>query len=191
MALLKPLTDVAEAAERLGTAVVRMEGVPGDERQQYRNVVAETFDVLQQAISFPANRLSKILNVPEAKFADELAALADFGEWERLERAAYLCEPLRAAGREMDGLLDKVKGHLATRDWKRLRELTERLLGGEPEFAYLITSSLQRLSAMAEEARSSQAGYRKAQKAVKRYRDHLQQLRQLLLAKQLEFYNAI
>ena len=91
----------------------------------------------------------------------------------------------------MDGLLDKVKGRLATRDWNRLRDLTRALLGGEAEFARLISSSLERLSAMAEAARRSSAGYRKARSAVERTRARLMELRQLLLAKQLEFFEAI
>ena len=91
----------------------------------------------------------------------------------------------------MDGLLDNLKGRLATRDWKRLRELVERLLGGEPEFAHLISSSLRRLSEMAAEARTSPEGYRKARRAAERTRDGLQDLRRRLLTKQVEFYDVI
>ena len=192
MVEIKPLNEIADTVERFGEAVVALEAVPGEERAQYRKVVADTFDILQQAISLPANRLTKLLAMTdENRFADELVLLAEFEGWERLERAASLCEPLRACGREMDGLFDRLKGRLATRHWKRLRELTEHLLGGEAEFAYLISASLRRLSGMADAARSSPAGFRRARQAVERTRDHLQDLRRRLLAKQVEFYEAI
>jgi hypothetical protein len=189
---IKPLNDIADTVERIGSAILKAEGISGDERLRYRQVVADTFDILQQAIALPANRLTKLLGVhDQGRFSADLGGLAELDGWERLERAAYLCEPLRASGREMGGLLDSVKASVALRDRKRFRELTERLLGGEAEFAHLISSSLHSLSALAEEARSSPAGLRKARRAVERTRDRLQDLRRRLLEKQLEFYEVI
>ena len=169
-----------------------MEALPGGERAGYRQVVGDTFDILQQAISLPCNRLTKLMAVKDqAKFADELEGLADLPGWAKLEKAAFLCEPLRACGREMDGLLDNLKGRLTTRDWKRLRELVERLLGGEPEFAHLISSSLRRLSEMAARSTDVARGLPQSASCGRANRDGLQDLRRRLLTKQVEFYDVI
>ena len=190
--MLDPVSDVVDSAFKVGDAVVRTEGIAGDERQRYRDVVAETFDVLQQVLALPANRLTKLLAIDDqAEFANELSAVADLQGWEVLERKAYLCEPLRACGREMEGMFDKIKGHVAVKDWDRLHLLVEQLLLGEAQFAMMISASLLNLSAMAPDARASTKGHQNARRAVDRERTRYRDLRKRLITKELEFYDTI
>ena len=88
-------------------------------------------------------------------------------------------------------MFDKIKGHVAIRDWERLHLLVEQLLLGEAQFAMLISGSLSNLSAMASDARASTEGHQAARRAVDRTRTRFRDLRKRLIVKEREFYDAI
>jgi hypothetical protein len=90
----------------------------------------------------------------------------------------------------MEGMFDGLKGRIAVRDWRKLKQLIDRLLGGEAEFAHLISSSLKRLADMTTSA-SSPDDLRKARGAARRTRDNHQDLRRRLLEHHLKFYEVI
>jgi hypothetical protein len=91
--LLNAINTLIEIGER----VIKL---PSNERQYYRNVVRETFDVLNSALVLVINRLGSLLVIPfeDDQQFNELRNLDNFQEWIQIERSVGLCEVLRAAG---------------------------------------------------------------------------------------------
>ena len=99
------LSDSVEVVERVANDVGQLEGLPGRQRDRYRRVVNETFELLHQTVSLPINALGDLLLTPEpAAFAEKLARMGNFQAWRDLEHQVRLSRNLRAAGREMEGL---------------------------------------------------------------------------------------
>jgi hypothetical protein len=159
------LNDVSGTAKNFIDIGERLVNLPAKERQYYRAVLTETYRLLDTAILIPITRLDKMLTIPlssKSKFIGELRSLDSVKDWRKIEREVNLCEPLYAAGQEMDGATRQLKGRLAIRNRQQLRNLINQLLDGERGFSYLISNSLKNLASMADNSKTSYAEKRKA-----------------------------
>ena len=167
--------------------------LPKNERKKYRDVVNDTFTMLDSALTLVLNRLGDLLQMTDKdRFASELRSLQYHPEWTQLEREVRLCNNLRAAAREMDAVQDRIKGKLSLKDRRSFRELVDYILDrGEQQLAGFIVRSLANLSALADSAMNSDDGHRKAKQVVRRAREKFNKSRMALIEQQVELYKKI
>jgi hypothetical protein len=186
------LSDSVEVVERVAKDVGQLEGLPGRQRDRYRRVVNETFELLHQTVSLPINALGDLLLTPEpAAFAEKLARMGNFQAWRDLEHQVRLSRNLRAAGREMEGLGDRLTGRVAVRDWPAFKELVRRLVEGEGGFADMVFQSLYALSTRSGEALAGAAAYKRLREAVRRSRTKLEDVRLRVIRAQVRMLDTI
>ncbi len=191
MSFLEELANTVDNVKRLGKQITDL---PVNERELYRDAVGETFTLLDSAINLMLSRLGTILSIPPSNqqgFIDELYRLNDFKEWEDIERAVSLCQPLRNAGNKLQGSMTIEKDSLSESDRQGLIGLINRLLAGESGFANLISNSLGNLTMMANNVSKSPTDYQKARNAVLEIRNRLKSERKKLIAAETEFYDKL
>ncbi len=198
-AVLKPLTDALDVAERIGRGVLAIEGIPGDERQRYRAAVEATFDILHQSVVLLLNRVGDILNMDldpnqpthRTKLAMELKGLGNIAGWHDIERQVRLCSRLRMTRREMEGMRDRLSGKVALADWQGFKGLVDALLLGESALANTLAGAMFQLAQRATAARRSPAEAEAALQALDRMLIQLGQVRLLIVKKQVELLETI
>lgn len=185
-------SDIIDTIEQLGKGVIALKNLPKKERQHYRDVLSETYTLLDSAVGLILCRLGDLLQIEDRKdFLKELRSLNNFNEWENIERNVRLCSNLRATGREMQGLADKLLLHISLRNSIAFDRLMYQILESEGRLADFIGSSLSHLADMADMASKSSKGYAKAMKAVRETRDALSKERKSLISSEIEFYKYI
>jgi hypothetical protein len=197
--LLGTLKDTVDVVVTVGEGVVKLEDLPGRERQRYRDAVDATFEILRQAVGLLSNRLRDIHNqdldpskaADRAKLARELRALDDLEAWHTLEGEVRLCSGLRVAKREMEGLRDRLSGRIALEDWNGFHEMVDALLAGESALAKTLAGALYRLAQMEGSARTTKEGATAALRAIDRTWQGLKDIRLRIMTKHVEFYDAI
>lgn len=191
----KKLSDMVGSAIELGGAAAALKYVPEERRKHYREVIEETFSLLDSALMLIVRRLKDILLIAEsdkARFADELKRLDNIEEWEQLERDVRLCRSLRIASREMDSLQAELKDRISIKDRETLRYLIQIVLReGEGSLAQFISSSLYSLSNKLNAAGEPSEVYARAVEAVRKTRDSLLEERNKLVQAQMRFFEII
>jgi hypothetical protein len=201
-AVVSPFGELNQAIDvvvKVGDGVVKLEKIPGNERQRYRDAVDATFEILEQAVGLLSNRLGDIHNqeldpsraADRTKLARELRALNDIDAWHKLEGRVRLCSSLRATGREMKGLRDRLTGRIALKDWKGFDQMVNALLSGESALAQTLVDALFRLSDLEDPAKKSEEGAIAAMQAIDKSWEGLIEMRRLIMKKHVQFYDAI
>ena len=189
------LSAMINSVMELGKAAVALKDVPDKQREHYREIIDETYSLLDSALMLIIRRLGDLLLIEEtdkARFANELKRLDNYGEWEQLERDVRLCRPLRAASREMESIHTKLKDKISIKDRESLDHLIRYILReGEGSLANFISSSLYELSTKLDEACDRSEVYKRAIDAVHKTRDTLREERKRLIQSQVDFYNII
>ena len=127
-----------------------------------------------------------------ALFFDEVKRLDNFEEWHQVERDVRLCRSLRATGREMSILGERLKNMIALRNKEKFSFNVFNILEvGERELADLIADSLYKLVIKAEKTPEDSEGYKKLKRAVKKMRDTFRKERMKLISAELEFFKQI
>ncbi len=195
----RALNDAVDVVTKVGDGLVTLEGLPGRERQRYRDAVDATFQILEESVGLLSNRLGDIRNQAldpakpddRSKLSNELRPLADYEAWHRLEGEVRLCSSLRVTRREMDGLRDRLSGRIALKDWDGFDQMVSALLAGESALANTLAGALYNLSATAPAAEASERGAMAALRAVDRTWRNLRDLRRRIMSKHIDVYEAI
>ena len=190
------LSGMISSVIELGKAAVALKDVPVEQRKHYRDIIDETYSLLDSALMLLIRRLGDLLLIAEkdkAKFADELKRLDNFQEWEQLERNVRLCRPLREAAAEMDSLQTKLKNKISLKDQQTLQRLINYVLRqGEASLAEFLSRSLYDLASIRlEEPGKASEVYNNAVAAVRKKRDELKLERRKLIESQIRFIDTI
>ncbi len=187
----KIFSDVVDALEKIAKAVIELKNIPRNKRNQYREAVAKSYQLLNSATNLIILRLGDILLLDsQTRFVSELRKLDNDQGWMTIERDVRLCANLRDVHPDMDGLLSRII-HFRGRDWANARELVDRLLEREGTLAGYISTRLAALARMATKTRTSMAQYRKARAAVERVRDTVKRERMRLIRSEVSFLDAL
>ena len=105
------ITDFSEMVDTLVKAwdvVKKAKEFTSDERKKYREVIDNTYTMLDSAILLVLNRLGDIIMTRKrTEFVNELRGLYNFSEWEQIEKNVRLCKNLRYAGSEMTKIWER------------------------------------------------------------------------------------
>ncbi len=184
--------DIIDTIEQLGKGIIALKNLPKKERQHYRDVLSETYSLLDSAVNLVLCRLGDILQIEDRKdFIKELRLLNNFDKWMDIERNVRLCSNLRATGREMQALGDKLLRRISLSKPYDFERLVRQILEGEGSLADFIGFALSDLANMADMASKSSGGYSKAKQAVRKTRDVLSKERKSLISSEIEFYRYI
>ena len=188
---VKVFSDAVDALEKIAKALVELRNIPRNQRAQYRNAVAKSYQLLNTATNLIILRLDDVLLLnDQAVFASELRKLGNNKEWMNLERDVRLCSNLRDVHGDMDGLLSRMI-HFRGRDWSNARDLVDRLLEREGTLADYIGARLSHLAQMADTAAGSANEYQQVRLAVERVRNHVKRERIRLLRSEVKFQDAL
>jgi hypothetical protein len=190
---IKVFTDVIDALEKVCKAVIAITEIPKSQRQKIVLAVEESFTLLNSAINLVIHRLGDLL-LEDSKelFIKDLRRLDNHHEWSDLEREMRLCRRLREVHSEIDSFtLRTMPLRMGSKDWKNVRVLVDEILEREGELASFISRKLSALSDLAKEAKSSDDGYKKTVRTIKRVRTRLRRERQRLIEAELTFLESI
>lgn len=190
---VKLFSDVIDALEKVGKAVLSIKNIPARQRKRYQDAVKDAFTLLNSAVNLVLHRLGDVLLADTKKeFVTELRRLDNSKEWWKLEREVRLCRKLREVHPEIDGFtLTKMPLRLGSRDWNSVRILVDQILEREGELADYISSRLTRFAGMASKAGRSSKESDRARKSISRARKALEKERVRLLSAELQFLKAI
>jgi hypothetical protein len=189
---IKVFSDMIDALEKAGRGFVALVDLSASERQRYREVLGETYSLLDSAIMLVVIRLGDLLQLSDQdriSFLEELRGLDNFKEWSRIERDVRLCSNLRAARRDMSTLGNRLRVQVAVGNSPDFRDLLDFVLESEGSLADFISNSLTKLAQLADEAQSGSRGYKRAVKAVHETRESLKMERQKLITSEIKFYS--
>ena len=183
--------DMLDAVEQLGKGIKALTDLPEKDRNRYREVIGETYSLLDSALTMVINRLGDISHIEkDQEFLQSVRELDNLAEWTQLERDVRLCSNLRTAGREMSILWNKLKGRVTLRNQDDFFRLVYHCLEqGEGKLADHINSSLEQLSAAG--AAATPEVVKELRGDVISIRRVLQEERRLLIEKELSLYSSI
>lgn len=184
---VKIFTDVIDALEKVGKALVALKNIPKQKRERYITAVTDAFTLLDSAITLVINRLGDVAaNQNDADLRSELLRLDSSKEWLAIERDVRLCRNLRIAHAEVDSFVLSFMAELSGRDWDNVRCLVDQVLEREGELADFIASSLSRLAGLARDP----TAFKKARAEVDATASAVKAERRRLIASELEFLKA-
>ncbi|MBS1722445.1 MAG: hypothetical protein JSS66_05500 [Armatimonadetes bacterium] len=176
------LAEAVGVLKELGDGLTKLTGLPKERREHYRQVLDETFTVLDQALLLVTGRLADTLRVRvqngDQAFMVELAQLQYVQEWEKLERDVRLCRSLREQSDEMRHLFSNIGDRLALKDPNSFWRMVACVLEGERTLADQITEMLSGLSRVIDP--------KVAAEGVKQGVETLRVLRRQLIESQIE-----
>ncbi len=185
-------SDLIDALGKAGGWLQSMANLPRSERDRYRQVLDDTHQLIHATITMIILRLGDILRISdEGEFLKEVYGLENYTEWMETERKFRLCQSLRTALRETEGVIADLRGRISTNDWDALLEQMQLILRSENELANYIG---QRFAALAFRARDVQSGSQTARDIrveVEAMRDALKQERAQLLRYEVELLDII
>jgi hypothetical protein len=171
--------------------IAKFAAIPEGEREHYREVMGDTYELLHSATSLVQNRLSRLLQIDDqGVFIRELRGLDNLDEWKDMERNVHFCHKLDAARYEMQTLMGRLKG-LSVPNWDDLNRHVDRVFVREGTLAEFINYSLLHLARMSDDAARSSTGYEMARKAVLETRDAVDKERNSLISSEREFRDEV
>jgi hypothetical protein len=149
---IKIFTDVIDALEKVGKALVSLQNIPRQKRERVITAVTDAFTLLDTATTLVINRLGDVaMSESEAELRSELLRLDSTKEWLAIERDVRLCRNLRIAHSEVDSFVLSFMAQLSGKDWDNVRCLVDQVLEREGELADFIANSLSRLAGLARD----------------------------------------
>jgi|SRR5262245_8599735 len=188
---VKIFTDVIDALEKVGKALVSLKNIPKEKRERYLTAVTDAFTLLDSAVTLVIIRLGDVAaSENEAELSSELLRLDSSKEWLAIERDVRLCRNLRIAHAEVDSFVLSFMVKLSGRDWDNVRCLVDRVLEREGELADFIASSLSHLAGFARAQTSDPTALTKARAEIDTTASAVKAERRRLIASELEFLKA-
>ncbi|MCX7790916.1 MAG: hypothetical protein N2378_09780 [Chloroflexaceae bacterium] len=134
--------SLIDALGKIGGWLKSMASLPRSERDRYRQVLDDAHQLIHATLTMIILRLGDILRIAdEAEFLKEVYGLENYTEWMKTERKFRLCQSLRVALRETEGVIADLRGRISTNDWDTLLEQMRLILRSENELAKLRNKS--------------------------------------------------
>lgn len=153
---IKLFSDLIDTLGKVGAGLKALADLPRNEREQYRQVLDETNQLIHTTLNMIILRLGDILRDPdESSFLGKVYELENYTEWMETERKFRLCQSLRVAVRETEGLRKRLAGKMSVNDWDALLGQMHLILRSEGELANYIG---EHFADLAFRARGAQAG---------------------------------
>lgn len=183
----KLFTDLIEILGKVAKGFKTLKDIPRKERDKFREVMDETYRLIDTTLNMVIIRLGDIL-LPdqENEFIEEVSKLNNYNGWIQAEREFRLCRSLRIALRETQSLYDRLTGSFSTQDWDTLLHQMEFVLATEGELAWFIGIQFQKLVDSA-----STKSLDETRKIVIKFRDALKTEREALIKQEIELYSIV
>ncbi|MDZ7652135.1 MAG: hypothetical protein U5L03_06000 [Burkholderiaceae bacterium] len=186
---IKIFSDMLDALGKITSALKAAASLPKAEREQYRQVIGQNYQLLDTTLGMIAIRLGDILlPASDAKFVEEVAKLDNYVEWMRIEREFRMCQSLRAALSEIKHFSGKLKARVSVNDIDALIKLMEGTTATEDDVAEFISA---RFHDLAFAARASNADIVKLRDDVRAFRDALLSERRRLIRDEVELGSTV
>jgi hypothetical protein len=186
--LVKSFSDLTNTAIELGNSLMSL---PSEKRESFRNVVDETYQVINTAIVIVINRLGKIIEIGNnhQELKRQLTGLNNAEEWEEIHQKVYTCNLLRAIRKEMDSLRASVTNKLSGSSVKELKILMDVALREEKQLGIYINNHIKQMAQLAD---AVVPGENKAiLDSVKSVREKLKAEQMRLMDEHIKFYDLI
>jgi len=189
---MKFFSDLITALGKVGSGLKALADLPKAEREKYRQVMDETYRLIDTTINMVIIRLGDILHLDDdQQVLDEVSKLDNFDGWYKAEREFRLCQSLRVAVCETETLRSRLAGPISTKDWDALLQQMENMLTTESEVALFIA---QQFNTLAQEARDLTADAGKTSAVRDQaigFRDALIAERQRLIQQEMQLYEIV
>jgi hypothetical protein len=187
---LKLFNELIDTFGKVVNGLKTIVNMPRAERERYRDVLSETFRLIDTTLNMVIIRLGDVGRVQDdTMFLREAGGLDNSADWVKAERAFRLCESLRVAVREAESLPVKAIGVVSANDWKGLLQTMREIAGAEWTIADYISTQLGTLTVA---ARSSAAGNTaQIRTDVDAVRQMLIGERKKLLKQEVELYSIV
>jgi len=183
---IKIFSDLIDALSKVTYALKAAAALPKAEREQYRQVVGQSYQLLDTTLGMIAIRLGDILlPASQPTFIDEVAKLDNCPEWIRIEREFRMCLSLRAALSEINHFSGKLKAQVSVHDIDALIEMMERTTATEGDIAGFIS---ERFRGLASEACTPGVDIAKLRGEVTSFREALLSERRRLIRAEADLY---
>src|SRR4051794_40084452 len=171
--------------ETTAKAIRALAGIPAAQRTKYRDVLDETFTLLDATLNMVTIRLGNIVLEPlDDQMVHEAGALANWQEWENAERQLGLCHALRTAVSEAGRVQSNLVASISIAEWEDLKGQMNGILNSEGALAQYITNHFQEMWSVASNPGS--VNPRELRKKLLEFRQALKEQRQLLLEQERE-----
>ncbi len=189
MAEIKIFTDFIDALGKVTDALKRAASIPKNERDRFRQVMADNYRLIDTTLNMIIIRLGDILlPTKEPSFVQEVESLDNFGSWMQAEREFRLCGSLRAALREMQSFSGDFKARVSVRDIDALISIMEGTTAVEHDVADFIST---RFRDLADAARVPGCDSARLRQGIKTFRNSLLNERQLLIQNEIKLYSIV
>lgn len=170
-------------------ALSKITKLPKAEREQYRQAIEQSYQLLDTTLGMIAIRLGDILlPASQPEFIDEVAKLDNCAEWIRIEREFRMCQSLRAALSEIKHPSGELKARVSVHDIHSLIEMMEGTTATEGEIAGFIS---ERFRGLASEARTPGVDIAKLRGEVTSFREALLSERRRLIRAEDDLYETV
>jgi hypothetical protein len=188
---IKIFSDVIDALEKVGKALVTLKNIPKQKRKNYIDAVSSSFTLLDSALMLVINRLNDIALIKNGKdLAPELLRLNNSKEWMTLEKDMRLCSNLRMAYGEVDSFVLSFMANLTGSDWNNVRCLVDQVLEREGQLADFLASSLSHLAKLPATQSSKTATLKKTYAEINATIEAVKAERRRLIVSELTFLKA-
>lgn len=147
---LKFFTDIIDSLSKIFSTIKSIANLPKENREEIRAKLGETFTMLNTSLNMVIIRLGDILRITdENNFRMELSQLSFNSAWINAEREFRLCQALKHALSEWEGLSASLVKTISTKDWEELKGYMKQILGNEWELADFIANKFSQFQAQA------------------------------------------
>ena len=189
---MKLFTDLIDALGKVVGGLKVLADLPKAERDKYRQVMDETYRLIDTTINMVIIRLGDILYLDgDQQFLDEVSKLDNFDGWYNAEREFRLCQSLRVAVRETETLRRHLAGSISTKDWDALLQQMKNILTTESEVAQFIAQQFDTLAQEARDATDDAENVSTIRDQAIGVRDALIAERQRLIQQEMELYGIV
>jgi hypothetical protein len=188
----KLFTDLYNALKNVFTDLKALTNIPIEERKKYRNVLGETFSMLDVSLNMIISRLGDILiqSNNDLKLS-EIKNLQYKMDWLETERKFRLCTNLRATLAETKKIRDKLVGRVAVNNWNDLIGIMENILGAEDQLADYISKEFYEISGKALSITTNSIDFVSQLKTLEDFRNRLIEERRNLIKQETTLYDEI
>jgi hypothetical protein len=185
-------SDMIDALGKVVGGVKVLTNLPKNERDQYRQLLDDTDQLILTTLNMIILRMGDVLlNTDEAAFLTEVRQLDNFEDWLKAERGFRLCQSLRVAVRETEGLIPRLAGKMSTKDWAALLDQMHRILSTEGQLADFVGREFNNLASAARRAQPASPESAAIRQEVESTRDTLKRQREKLLRQEVEILDLI
>ncbi|MCP9463225.1 MAG: hypothetical protein NNA25_00320 [Nitrospira sp.] len=185
-------SDLIDALGKTGGWLKSTASLPKSERDRYRQVLDDTCQLIHATLTMIILRLGDILRIAdEDEFLKEVDGLENYTEWMETERKFRLCQSLRVALRETEGVIADLRGRISTNDWDTLLEQMRLILRSENEPANYIGQHFADLAFRARDAQPGSQTARDIRAEFEAMRAALKREREQLLGHEAELLDII